>query len=134
MRNLVGLLRIGQGVDIEIYRDSKMKRLNAVIEPIDIHIFDGAELHGKLSGAQIGEMSETRLQRGLVAYLQVQEVVVGSHAWNAGIRTGDVFYSINKQLIRTFDEALDVIESNRHGLILTIHRGNRELFLLIENG
>lgn len=134
MRNLVGLLRIGQGVDIEFYRNGKMKRLTAVIEPIDIRIVDGAELHGKLSGAWVGEMRETRLQRGLVEYLQVQEVVAGSNAWNAGIRAGDIFYSINKQLIHSFDEAREVIESNRHGLILTIHRGNRELFLLIEKG
>ncbi len=134
MRNLVGLLRLGQDVDIEFYRDKKMKRLTAVIEPIDIRIVDAAELHGKLSGAQLGEMSKTRLQRGRVEYLQVQEVVPGSNAWNAGIRAGDVFYSINKQLIRTFDEAREVIESNRHGLILAIHRGNQELFLLIEKG
>ncbi|NNE63769.1 MAG: Do family serine endopeptidase [Gammaproteobacteria bacterium] len=134
IHNLVGLLRIGQSIDLELYRDGKMKQLTAVIESINIEIIDGAELHEKLAGAQIGEMRETRLQRGVVAYLQVQEVVPGSNAWNAGIRAGDVFYSINKQLIRTFDEAQEVIESNRRGLILTIHRGNRELFLLIENG
>lgn len=134
MRNLVGLLRLGQSVDIEFYRDGKMKRLTAVIEPIEIRMVDAGELHGKLGGAQVGEMRETRLQRGQVAYLQVQEVTPGSSAWNAGIRAGDVLYSINKQLIRTLDEAREVINSNRHGLILTIHRGNRELFLLIEKG
>ncbi len=132
MRNLVGLLRMGQSIDIELYRDGKVKKLSAVIRPIDIHIVDGVELHQKLAGAQIGEMRETKLQRGLVEYLQVQEVVRGSNAWNAGIRAGDDFYSINKQLIGTVDEAQEVIENNRRGLILTIHRGNRELFLLIE--
>ncbi len=132
MYNLVGLLRIGQSIDLELYRDGVMKRLRVVIQPIEIDTIDGGKLNEKLTGAQIGEIRETKLQRGLVEYLQVQEVEIGSRAWSAGIRAGDIFYSANKQLIQNFDQAFEVMADSRHGLILTIHRGGRELFLLIK--
>ncbi len=132
IHNLVGLLRIGQSIDIKLYRDGVMKQLRAVILPIEISTIDGGNLHEKLAGAQIGEIRETKLQRGLVEYLQVRKVEHDTNAWSAGIRAGDIFYSVNKQLIRNFDEAFEVMADNRHGLILTIHRGSRELFLLIK--
>lgn len=132
MHNLVGLLRIGQTIDIKLYRDGVVDQLTAIIQPIEVKIIDGGRFHEKLAGAKIGEIRETKLQQGLVEYLQVRDIEPGSNAWNAGIRAGDIFYSVNKQLIRNFDEALEVMADDRHGLILTIHRGNRELFLLIK--
>lgn len=132
MHNLVGLLRIGQIIDIRLYRDGELKQLNAEIQPIEITTMDGGKLDEKLAGAQIGEIRETKLQQGLVEYLQIRGVEPGSNAWNAGIRAGDIFYSVNKQLVRNFDEAFEVMADNQNGLILTIHRGNRELFLLIK--
>jgi len=132
MHNLVGLLRIGQSIDLMLYREGAMKKLTAVVKPIKIKTIDGGKLHVKLAGAIVGEIRETKLQQGLIEYLQVREIEPGSNAWNAGIRSGDIFYSVNKQLIRNFDEAFEVMADDRHGLILTIHRGNRELFLLIK--
>jgi len=132
MHNLVGLLRLGQSVDLKLFRQSKTMNLTAVIKPIDIAYIDGSKLHEKLAGAKIGEIRETKLQQGLVEYLQVHEVEQGSKAAQAGIYPGDIFYSLNKQRIKNFNQASQVIEDNRSGLILTIHRGSRELFLLIK--
>lgn len=132
MHNLVGLLRIGQSIDLKLFREAETKNLTAVIQPIKIAYIDGSKLHKKLSGAKIGEIRETKLQQGLVEYLQVHEVEKSSSAAQAGIYPGDIFYSVNKQRIRNFNEASQVMEDNRSGLILTIHRGARELFLLIK--
>ncbi len=132
MHNLVGRLPIGQTIDLSFYRQGKEYKLSAEIQSIDIVTIDGGELHEKLAGAIVGEMRESKLQQGQVEYLQVSDVLPGSNAWQAGILAGDVLYSINKQLIRNFDEAFQVVKDNQHGLILTIHRGARELFLLIK--
>ncbi len=132
MYNLVGLLRIGQTIEIELYRDGKEKKLVAEIQPIDIATIDGGEFNATLAGAKIGEIRESSLQQGMIEYLQVRDVTPGSNAWEAGIRKGDILYSINKQLIHNFDEAFDVIASNSRGMILNIHRGGRELYLLIK--
>jgi len=132
MHNLVGLLRIGQTIDLKLYRQGKEENLTVVIHTIEIPVIDGSLWHEQFAGATIGEIRESSLQRGLVSYLKVIEVSIGSNAWEAGIRQGDIFYSINKQLIRNHDEALEAIERNRRGMILNIQRGNRELYLLVK--
>jgi Do/DeqQ family serine protease len=132
MHNLVGLLRIGQTIDLVLYRKGGEIKLTAVIQTIEIPVVDGSRWDAKLAGAKIGEVRESSLQRGLVAYLQVIEVELDSNAWQAGIRVGDILYSINKELIRNHDEALAAIERNRNGIILNIQRGGRELYLLIK--
>ena len=106
--------------------------MKVVIQPIEVPIVDGDRWNEKLAGAKIGEIRESSLQRGMVSYLQVVEVEQGSNAWEAGIREGDIFYSINKQLINNQQEALDVIENNRGSMILNIQRGERELYLMIK--
>jgi Do/DeqQ family serine protease len=132
MDNLVGLLRIGQTVDLKLFRQGKEKDLTAVIQIIEIPIVDGLRWNEKLAGATIGEIRESSLQRGETSYLQVIEVEIGSVAWETGIREGDILYSINKQLIRNHAEALVAIETNQRGMILNIQRGNRELYMLIK--
>ncbi|MCP4488551.1 MAG: Do family serine endopeptidase [Gammaproteobacteria bacterium] len=132
MHNLVGLLRIGQTIEIKLYRRGEEKTLVAEIQPIDIATIDGGEFNTRLAGAKIGEIHKSNLQQGVVEYLQVREITPGSNAWEVGIRKGDILYSINKQLIRNFDEAFDVIASNSQGMILNIRRGGRELYLLIK--
>lgn len=130
--NLIGLLQIGQSIDLKLYRKGVEIELTAVIQTIEIPVIDGGEFNEKLVGAIIGEIRESSLQRGPISYLQVVEVEPGSNASNAGIQKDDILYSINKQLIRTLDEAAEVFASNQRGLILNIQRGNRELYLLIK--
>jgi serine protease Do/serine protease DegQ len=132
MHNLVGLLRIGQSIDLVLYRDGKKIKLTAVIQTIEIPVVDGKRWNEKLAGAKIGEIRESSLQRGLISYLQVIEVELNSNAWEAGIREGDILYSINKQLIHNHEEALEAIESNQRGMILNIQRDGRELYLLVK--
>ena len=132
MHNLVGLLRIGQTIDLTLYRQGRELKLVAEIQPIEIATIDGGDINAKLSGAIIGEIRESKLQQGLIEYLQVREVLPGSSAWQAGIRAGDILHSINKQLIRNFDEIFDTVAKNQNGMILNIRRGGRELYLLIK--
>jgi serine protease Do/serine protease DegQ len=132
IHNLVGLLRIGQSIDLELYRQGEQVNLTAVIQVIEIPVIDGSRWNEKLAGAKIGEIRESSLQRGMISYLQVIEVELDSNAWEAGIREGDRLYSINKQPIRTHDEALEAIENNQLGMILNIQRGERELYLIIK--
>ncbi len=132
MDNLVGLLRIGQSIELKLYRQGRLKKLEVVIQPIEVPIVDGDRWNEKLVGAKIGEIRESSLQRGMVSYLQVVEVEQGSNAWDAGIREGDIFYSINKELIDNHEDALDVIESSKGSMILNIQRGERELYLMIK--
>lgn len=131
MINLVGLLRMGQSMDVSLYRQGKKIQLEVVIQPIDIAVLEGKHLLQKLTGAKIGQVTESSLKYGLVTYLQVLEIENDSPASRAGIQEDDILYSINKELIPTFEQALEIINNNQDGLILNIQRGNRALYLVI---
>ena len=132
MINLVSLLRMGQSMDVTLYRQGEKRRLVVVIQPIEIAMIEGEHLLQKLMGAKIGQVSESSLKHGLVTYLQVLEIEKGSPAWQAGIREMDILHSINRQLIKTFEQALETISNHQGGMILNIQRGNRALYLVIK--
>jgi S1-C subfamily serine protease len=71
-------------------------------------------------------------ERGRVDYLEVMKVERGSNADASGFQVGDIIYSINKQLTRTFDEVFALVETNGKAMIMNIQRGNRELYLLLK--
>ena len=132
MHNLVGLQRIGQVIELRLYRDGEEMLLPVRIQPIDISKMDGGRLHTRLEGATLGEMHEQHLQRGRIDYLKVLEVEPGSNAAGAGFLGGDIIFSINKQRARSFDEALSIAGKNDRGMILNIQRGKRDLYILLK--
>ncbi len=132
MHNLVGLQRLGQTIELTLFREGNEVSLSVLIQPIEINKLDGERIHPKLSGAIIGEMRKQHLQGGRIDYLEVIEVKAGTAADTAGFETGDVIFSINKQLTRRFDELLKIVESNDNGMIMNIQRGDRELYILLK--
>ena len=132
MHNLVGLQRLGQTIDLVLFRQGAEITLPVTIQPIEINKIEGGKIHFRLDGATIGEMREQHLQRGRVDYLEVLEVEPGSNAHESGFRSGDIIYSINKQLMRNFDEVLALLESENDGMVMNIQRGNRELYILLK--
>ena len=132
MHNLVGLQRLGQTIELVLYRNGSEVKLPVLIQPIEINKLGGGVIHPKLAGATIGEMREQHLQRWRVDYLEVMKVERGSNADASGFRVGDIIFSINKQLTRTFDEVFALVETNGKGMIMNIQRGNRELYILLK--
>jgi serine protease Do/serine protease DegQ len=132
MHNLVGLQRLGQTIELVLFRHGAEVTLPVEIQPIEINKMGGGLIHPKLAGATIGEMREQHLQRGRVDYLEVMKVDKGSNAQESGFKVGDIIYSINKQLTRNFDEVFALVQSNGKGMIMNIQRGNRELYILLK--
>ena len=132
MHNLVGLQRLGQTIELVLFRHGAEVILPVEIQPIEINKMGGGLIHPKLAGAIIGEMREQHLQRGRVDYLEVMKVDKGSNAQESGFRVGDIIYSINKQLTRNFDEVFALVEANGKGMIMNIQRGSRELYILLK--
>jgi serine protease Do/serine protease DegQ len=81
MRNMVGLMRVGEKMDITVIRDGDEKKLTAYIEDEVEQSIAGEKISLKLSGAEIESHDEGDNQ-----YLVVSEVLRGSSAWNARLR------------------------------------------------
>ena len=130
MHNLVGLQRLGQSLEIGLFRAGEEIALSVEIQPIDIEQVEGHRVHERLAGAVIGEVREQHLQRGRVDYLEVLSVEKGSSADEAGFLPGDIIYSINKERVRNFRELFALVDEA--GMIMNLQRGNRELYILLK--
>jgi Do/DeqQ family serine protease len=131
MYNRVGLMRIGQTVDLEIMRNGRLQQIQAKIQQMEVVTVDGEEFSSRLAGASIAEMKQTDIRVGLIEYLQVQAVKPGSPAWTAGLRKDDIIYSINKQLVKTFEDAYAAARISR-SLLLNIQRGDQGMYILLK--
>jgi serine protease Do/serine protease DegQ len=131
MHNLVGLMRVDQNIELEVIRGGRDILVKATIQQMEIVTVDGSEFSFRLAGASIGEIKETDIQEGKLEYLQVMAVELDSQAWKTGLRKDDIIYSINKQLVNTFEQAFAAAKSSR-SLLINIQRGNQAMYILIK--
>lgn len=127
MRNIVGMLRVGEEMKITVIRDNKKKRLTAVIKDAVENSVEGKKVHASLAGARI-EQSE---KDGDV-HLVVTEVKQGSAAWNSSLRKGDIILSVNRRAVSTLDDFKKVVGNKDKQILLNIQRGRTALFILIQ--
>ena len=132
MHNLVGMHRLGQEIEITVFRKGLKNIVPVTIQPIEVPELSGGRLHEKLEGAVLGEFRELRLQRDTLEYLKIVDIVEESNAAVAGFEVGDVIYSINKQKTDTFEAALAAVGERDGNILVNIQRGQRELYLLVK--
>ncbi len=130
VRNQVGLLRIGQQVDIRILRDGKIKRIKAVVEEPELTAVTGDKLHPRLNGAVLANLAEETVS-GQVQGVVVAEVAPGSAAMAAGLRRGDVITQANRKAVTDLDSMRTAVKDS-NALLLNIQRRGGALFLLLQ--
>lgn len=132
VRNMIGLIRVGTKIEIDIVRDGKPKRLLAKIEEKKSKTIAGKKLSNKLTGAEL-TLTEIDQRNGEVApVILISKIQPGSPAANAGLRASDIILSVNKRPVATFEEFEKAIKVESRGLLLNIQRGSRGLFVLIQ--
>ena len=129
LRNTIGLLMVGETVDLEILRNGKQKTLKATVKEIQKQVHQGP-VHPKLSGATFGDIEESSPYFGKIAGVMVYSVKRGGPAWNAGLRTNDIITSVNKQPIKRLDDFKPLAHNGKE-LLLNITRKQRAMFLLL---
>ena len=132
IRNIIGLIRVGTKIEIDIIRNGKPKRLVATIAERQTRTMAGKKLSGELAGAEL-TMTDIDQRNGEVApVILISKLKAGSPAASAGLRAGDIILSVNKRPVTTFKEMQAAIKIKSRGLLLNIQRGNRGLFILIQ--
>lgn len=125
LRNTIGLMRSGDDVEIEYYRDNDKRKASTALGQQRATASVGAEIHPGLVGAQFAEASEAR-ENGV----EVTAVEPGSPAAQRGLRAGDVITAINRRPVRSLAELNEIASSGRI-LFLLVQRGDRALMLQI---
>lgn len=129
LRNTIGLLRIGDDVELDIIREGKAMQIDAEIgEPADLssEVDGGSDsLHAGLKGARFEASDDA------TPGIQVAAVEPGSPAFTNGLRPGDVITTVNRRDIASLSEFREAISDVDGRLVLHIKRGEGALFLVI---
>ena len=127
MRNMVGLLRVGDEMSMTIIREGKKKTITAVIRDAKDLSVSGTRINQGLAGATIEEK-----EKGGKTYLTVTEVQEGSAAWQAHLREGDIILSVNRRPVQSLEDLQKLVGDKDTQILLNIQRGRTALFVLIQ--
>ncbi len=122
LRNAIGMLRVGESVEVSILRDGKPKRLTAVLrEPAQLA--DAASIHAALAGADLVEAPE-----GQGGGIVIKNVQPGSRAALAGLRAEDRIVAVNRSRISSLAQLREAAK-DQASMLLQLQRGNQTLIL-----
>ena len=126
LRNLIGMARIGDEIQLGLLRDGKPKRVTALIgEQPEMAAAEAAQLHPALAGAEFGDLAPEQAPGGGVT---VRAVEPGSPAARIGLRASDIIVGVDRTRIanlRAFREAI----GERKSFLLTLRRDRQTVIL-----
>ncbi len=124
-RNLIGLLRIGEKVDIGLLRDGQPRRVTATIAERDDASGDAAAaVHAAFEGASLSNA-------GSNGGVQIGAVAEGSPAAANGLRPNDVIIGIGRSRIANLEQLRTAVKDAK-AFTVTIRRGNATLVFPIQ--
>ncbi|HJS21440.1 MAG TPA: Do family serine endopeptidase [Steroidobacteraceae bacterium] len=123
LRNSIGLLRVGDKVEVGLLRDGKPRKVAASIGARTDVIPVAADFSPNFAGATLEDADDGG---GVV----VRGVEPGSPAATYGLRPNDVIYGVNRAPVRNLEELKEAAGGER-SLLLNIRRGNITLGLLM---
>ncbi|MFW2372150.1 MAG: DegQ family serine endoprotease [Gammaproteobacteria bacterium] len=128
MRNAVGLVRIGQNLNIKLLRNGKAMTLNAKIQEPKQQAIAGEKISPHLAGAVIGQVPDNDDES--INHVVILNVAQGSPAWYARLRKGDEILSVNRKPVKNLQQLKKF--SGQGQLLLNIQRNGTALFILLK--
>ena len=133
LRNSIGLLRPGDTVTVGYMRDGE---LNTVMATLGERPSAGvaqrlSEIDPEFTGAEFATNNEARDDFNGTEGVLATVVEPGSAAYVNGLRSGDVITHVNRQRVRSLEEAREIIGAARSSVILQVARGNRGVLILM---
>ena len=126
IRNIIGLLQIGDQVKIKILRDDKMKTILATIGKPQRPQLAGKVIHYTLKGTILSTPNKNQIE-GVI----FEKIDTSSYAWKVGLRPGDVIVSANRYRVKNIDELKQAVNP-RKPFLINIQRGSEAFFLVLK--
>lgn len=123
LRNTIGMLRVGEQVDVAVLRDGKPRRITATLGERSDSQQAAATMHPGLNGADLGNVEGGR-------GVTVRNVAENSPAAANGLRRGDVIIAVGRVPVENIKQLREAIGESS-SFLLTLQRGNRSLVAVI---
>jgi serine protease Do/serine protease DegQ len=125
LRNLIGMARVGDKVELGLIREGKPRKVKAVIGEQTELAGDAVELHPAFEGADLGDAPPEQVPGGGV---QVRSLAPGSPAARIGLRTNDVIVGVDRTRVASVAALRDAI-GEKESFLLTLRRGSQTVIL-----
>ncbi len=127
VRNIMGLMLVGQKVELDIIRDNKNRTVYVVVEQ-STNRMSGRQLNALLKGA----VFSNQMTRAGRAYVDIESIERDSRLTKYGLREGDIILSVNRVGIATVDELRDALKKDKKAVLLNVQRGRSASYVLIQ--
>ena len=131
VRNKIGLLRVGDQVEITVLRDSAVMTLVAEVAEPKIESVEGQGAAKRLSGLTVAPLTDESPLYGKVEGVLVVKIKKDSSAWRTGLRKGDVIFEANDQPTPTIETFRGAISAEQRKLLIKLRRGNAQMFIAV---
>ncbi len=133
LRNTVGLMRVGDPLQLEVLRDGKRMRVSARVGArMTAETTSEGARNERLAGLSVQDLGPDHPAYGSLAGVVVQELSPRSPGFQAGLRPGDVISAVNNQEVSNVNEFVDLVGKLQGQLVLRVHRGDQAAFLVIK--
>ena len=137
LRNRIGLMRPGDQVEFEVYRDGERFTLTARLRQSIQARQSGSQpartphaaVNPLLAGVELAEGDDPRIGGGI----RILRVEPGSTAWRFGLRDGDLVFEVNRARVPDVDAFLRAVD-RQEVLFLQVLRENTTLAILLRSG
>ena len=131
LRNIVGLMRVGEKVNLKVMRDGKSRTVTVVIGKDSEEVASADDLHPSLAGAAFAPLDEAAAKAANAKGVLVQTVDPRSPAARAGLRPQDIVIAVNRQRTENMTEFRKIAGVKEGELLLHVQRGNGALFIIV---
>ncbi|MBP6514417.1 MAG: DegQ family serine endoprotease [Steroidobacteraceae bacterium] len=129
LRNQIGMLRVGQEVELGLIRDTKPRKVKALIAEAapDAVQAEAGDAHSSLAGAELADATTAQVAGGGVL---IRSVEPGSPAAAAGLRANDLILGVNRVRVTNLATLREALK-DRESFLLQLRRGGQNVILPI---
>jgi len=132
LRNTIGLIRVGEKVNIDYMREEARHEASATIATLDAQSLAASPAADTaVQGATFDAVPEDDPNYGGQPGVLVTAVEQDSRAWNNGLRPGDVVTAVNRRPVVSVDDLQKLLGDGRGTVALNILRDNQSMFLIM---
>lgn len=131
LRARLALTPIGEELELRVLRGGETRNVRVKIGAVQKVSMGEGQTVPQLPGMRVVE-----IERGSPLYARIQGIIVaavddGSRAWQAGLRSGDIIYAVNRRRIRTLAELYSSLREADRGYTMSLIRGDSTLSIVI---